>query len=179
MSKISEARILILATDGFEQSELEVPRDQLRDAGAMVEIASPGGDRIRGWQGNNWGQTVQVDLDLARVDASLYDVIILPGGQINPDNLRMEKAAVELVRRFHDDGKLVAAICHGPWMLVEADLVQGRKVTSWKSIRTDLENAGGIWTDSEAVVDDRLITSRSPQDIDAFCRSILTQLEAA
>ncbi|SEO22999.1 protease I [Paracoccus alcaliphilus] len=177
MPKISEARILILATDGFEQSELEVPRDQLREAGATVEIVSPDGESIRGWQDGDWGQLVSVDLALAGVDVSSYDGIVLPGGQINPDKLRMEATAVDLVRRFHDGGKVVAAICHGPWLLVEADRVRGRNVTSYKSIRTDLENAGGLWSDNEVVTDQRIITSRSPDDLDAFCACIIEVIE--
>lgn len=178
MPRISEARILILATDGFEQSELEVPRDRLRAAGATVDIASPGGEGIRGWQDGDWRQTVQADLALDSVDGSAYDALVLPGGQINPDKLRTEPAAVALVRRFHEDGKVVAAICHGPWLLVEADLVRDRKVTSYNSIRTDLENAGGQWTDSEVVTDRRIITSRSPDDLDAFCTRIAAEVEA-
>ena len=177
MTRMSDARVLILATDGFEQSELEVPRDRLREAGARVDIASPGGEAIRGWQDGDWGRTVQVDLALAAVDAASYDAIVLPGGQINPDKLRMEASAVALVKRFHDDGKVVAAICHGPWLLVEADLVRGRKVTSYKSIRTDLENAGARWVDSEVVTDQRIITSRSPDDLDAFCAGLVEELE--
>lgn len=177
MTRMSDARILILATDGFEQSELEVPRDRLREAGARVDIASPGGEAIRGWQDGDWGRTVQVDLALAAVDAASYDAIVLPGGQINPDKLRMEASAVALVKRFHDDGKVVAAICHGPWLLIEADLVRGRKVTSYKSIRTDLENAGAQWVDSEVVTDQRIITSRSPDDLDAFCAGLVEELE--
>lgn len=177
MTRMSDARVLILATDGFEQSELEVPRDRLREAGARVDIASPGGEAIRGWQDGDWGRTVQVDLALAAVDAASYDAIVLPGGQINPDKLRMEASAVALVKRFHDDGKVVAAICHGPWLLIEADLVRGRKVTSYKSIRTDLENAGARWVDSEVVTDQRIITSRSPDDLDAFCAGLVEELE--
>ncbi|KGJ06906.1 type 1 glutamine amidotransferase [Paracoccus versutus] len=176
MRKIADARILILATDGFEQSELEVPRDRLSEVGATVEIASPGGESIRGWQGEDWGQRVHADLALSSVDASAYDALVLPGGQINPDKLRIEPGAVDLVRRFHDEGKIVAAICHGPWLLVEADLIRGRKVTSYKSIRTDLVNAGGVWVDGQAVTDDRIITARSPADLDAFCDAILAEL---
>lgn len=177
MPKIADARVLILATDGFEQSELEVPRDRLREAGATVELASPDGNAIRGWQDGDWGQVVEADLALSSADASDYDALVLPGGQINPDKLRTEAGAVDLVRRFHDGGKIVAAICHGPWLLVEADVVRGRKVTSYKSIRTDLVNAGGDWSDRQVVIDGPLVTSRSPDDLDAFCNAILAGLE--
>lgn len=176
MTDISKARILIMATDGFEQSELEVPRDELRTAGAIVEIASPGGNAIRGWKDGDWGETVQVDRTIAEVDAGVYHALVLPGGQINPDKLRTEEAAVKLVQAFHDAGKIVAAICHGPWLLVEAGVAKGRRMTSYNSIRTDLENAGVIWEDQEVVADRGLITSRSPDDLPAFCAKIVEEV---
>lgn len=176
MADISKARILIMATDGFEQSELEVPRDELRAAGAMVEIASPGGNAIKGWKDGDWGETVQVDRTIAEVDAGAYHALVLPGGQINPDKLRTEEAAVKLVQAFHDAGKIVAAICHGPWLLVEAGVARGRRMTSYNSIRTDLENAGVIWEDMEVVTDRGLITSRSPDDLPAFCAKIVEEV---
>ncbi|SET86947.1 type 1 glutamine amidotransferase domain-containing protein [Paracoccus homiensis] len=176
MTDISKTRILIMATDGFEQSELEVPRDELRTAGAIVEIASPGGNAIRGWKDGDWGETVQVDRTIAEVDAGVYHALVLPGGQINPDRLRTEEAAVKLVQAFHDAGKIVAAICHGPWLLVEAGVAKGRRMTSYNSIRTDLENAGVIWEDQEVVADRGLITSRSPDDLPAFCAKIVEEV---
>lgn len=176
MTDISKTRILIMATDGFEQSELEVPRDELRTAGAIVEIASPGGNAIRGWKDGDWGETVQVDRTIAEVDAGVYHALVLPGGQINPDKLRTEEAAVKLVQAFHDAGKIVAAICHGPWLLVEAGVAKGRRMTSYNSIRTDLENAGVIWEDQEVVADRGLITSRSPDDLPAFCAKIVEEV---
>lgn len=177
MPTIAEAKILILATDGYEQSELEVPRDRLREAGATVEIAAPGGGAIRGWKDGNWGDRVTADLDLAAVEAARYDALVLPGGQINPDKLRTEPKAVELVRQFYDAGKVVAAICHGPWMLIEADIVEGASVTSYKSIRKDLENAGADWSDREVINDKGLITSRSPEDLEAFCAKIIEEVQ--
>ncbi len=179
MPSIREARILIMATDGFEQSELMVPLEKLRGAGATVEIAAPeGASEIKGWAEKNWGAKVPVDLEIAAVDVDDYDALVLPGGQMNPDVLRMNDDAVALVQEFLDAGKIVAAICHAPWLLVEADVVDGRCVTSWRSIRTDIENAGGEWVDREVVVDDGLITSRSPKDLDAFVAAIIEQVEA-
>lgn len=177
MPEITQAKVLILATDGFEQSELEVPRDRLRAAGATVEIASSGGASIRGWKDGNWGESVSADLDLAAVEAARYDALVLPGGQINPDKLRVEERAVALVREFYKLGKVVAAICHGPWLLVEAEVVKGRAVTSYKSIKTDLVNAGAEWQDREVMNDQGLITSRSPEDLDAFCAKIIEEIE--
>jgi protease I len=136
-------RIAILATNGFEESELKEPRKALHEAGACAEIVSPGGDRIRAWAEKDWGDFVQVDVPLDQADPEDYDALLLPGGVMNPDHLRMNSKAVDFVRHFFDSGKPVAAICHGPWMLVEADVVDGRRVTSWPSVKTDLRNAGG------------------------------------
>jgi protease I len=179
MTSIRESRILIMATDGFEQSELMVPLTKLRGAGAKVEIAAPeGASEIKGWFEKNWGQKVPVDLEIGAVDIEDYDALVLPGGQMNPDVLRMNDDAVALVQEFIDAGKIVAAICHAPWLLVEADAVDGRCLTSWPSVRTDIENAGGEWVDREVVVDDGIITSRSPKDLDAFVAAIIEQIEA-
>jgi len=172
MSQLHDRRIAILATDGFERSELDEPMRAMRDAGAEVEIVSPKSGSIRSWDEKNWADEFRVDrtLDSARVED--YDALILPGGTINPDRLRRENSAVSFVRDFVNSGKPVAAICHGPWMLVEADVLRGRRVTSFHSIRTDVQNAGAEWVDHEVVVDQNLITSRKPDDLPAFNRAI-------
>ena len=176
MSKLDGKRIAILSTDGFEQSELEVPRDKLRRAGADVVVVSPESGSIRGWKGKDWGDKVDVDLALSQARAKDFDALVLPGGQINPDLLRVEKEAVALVRDFHDAGKPIAAICHGPWLLIEADVVRGRSATSYHSIRTDMANAGAAWRDEEVVTDQGIVTSRSPDDLDAFCDKLIKEV---
>ncbi|WP_101925025.1 MULTISPECIES: type 1 glutamine amidotransferase domain-containing protein [Luteimonas] len=169
MQDLNGKTIAILATDGFEQSELEKPLQALKDAGATVHVVSQDDkQQIKGWDQKDWGSSVDVDVTLSKADAGGYDALVLPGGQMNPDVLRADKAAVAFVRAFGDAGKPVAAICHGPWLLVEAGLATGRKVTSWPSLKTDLTNAGGTWEDSEVVVDGNIITSRKPDDIPAF-----------
>ncbi len=178
MPSIKEARILIMASDGFEQSELMVPLEKLRAAGATVEIAAPEGQsQIKGWSDKNWGAKVPVDCEIAAVDADEYDALVLPGGQMNPDNLRLNDDAVALVQEFIDGGKIVAAICHAPWLLIEADAVDGKSLTSWPSLRTDIENAGGVWLDKDVVVDDGMITSRAPKDLEAFVTAIIREIE--
>jgi len=167
--------IAILATDGFEQSELTEPKRALEDAGATVHVVSPKSGSIRGWDVTDWGNEVPVDLGLEQAGPEDYDGLVLPGGQINPDKLRLEPQAVEFVRAFFAGGKPVGAICHGPWLLVEADVVRGREVTSWPSIRTDLRNAGANWVDREVVVDQGLVTSRKPDDIPAFNAKIIEE----
>jgi protease I len=176
MSDIKNARILILATDGFERSELLVPRDELSKAGATVHVAAPEAGTIKAWQKGDWADTVPVDKALDAVDVGDYEAIILPGGVINPDKLRSNEKAVDLVRDFASKGKVVAAICHGPWMLVEADVIRDRAVTSFWSIRTDVENAGGRWRDDEVVVDKGIITSRAPDDLPAFVAKIVEEV---
>jgi protease I len=177
MPEIRTAKILIMATDGFEQSELFVPLDKLRAAGATVRIASPHKGEIKGWDKTNWGQSATVDIEIDDVDADEFDILVLPGGQMNPDVLRINEKAVEVVLDFLDSEKIVAAICHAPWLLVEADAVEGRTLTSWPSVKTDIENAGGDWVDEEVVVDDNIITSRSPKDLDAFVAKIIEEFE--
>ncbi|GGF89641.1 protease [Azorhizobium oxalatiphilum] len=176
MTDIQKSRILIVATNGFEQSELEVPRDELRKAGANVKVASLDGKDIRGWDQKDWGRAVPADMKIADARMDDFDALVLPGGQINPDILRADKQTMELVRAFLSSGKTVAAICHGPWLLVEADAVRGRNVTSFNSIRKDLENAGGTWVDKEVVTDAGIITSRSPQDLPAFVAKIIEEI---
>ena len=161
-------KVAILATDGFEQVELFSPLQALREAQADVKIVSPGKDQIKGWNFTDWGETIKVDIPLNKARAEDFDALLLPGGVINPDHLRREPAAVQFVKAFFQTGKPVAAICHGPQMLIEADVVRGRKLTSYASIKTDLKNAGAQWMDREVVVDNGLVTSRSPDDLPAF-----------
>lgn len=166
-------KVLILATDGFEQSELTDPKQALEDAGIETTVASPEAGEIKGWDQTDWGKSVKVDATLDSVSVDDFDALLLPGGQINPDKLRMEEKAVSLVQQFAQSGKPVAAICHGPWLLVEADVVKGRRVTSWPSIRTDLRNAGAEVVDEQVVVDGNFITSRKPDDIPAFSKALI------
>lgn len=166
-------RIAILATDGYEQSELMDPRALLKQAGHAVDVVSLASGEIRGWKGKDWGDSVAVDVQLAHANAGDYDALVLPGGVINPDKLRMEQAAVDFVRAFDKAGKPLAAICHGPWLLIESGAAKDRELTSWPSLRTDIENAGGRWKDADVVVDGHVITSRRPGDIPAFTKAIL------
>ena len=169
-------RVLILAADGFEQSELMDPKAALEAAGFETVVASSKGGEIKGWKDKNWGESVPVDALIADMNASDFDALLLPGGQMNPDILRMDEAAVDLVEDFNDAGKPIAAICHGPWLLVEADIVEGRTVTSWPSVRTDLTNAGANVVDQEVAIDGNLITSRKPDDIPAFSKALIDAL---
>lgn len=177
MANIASANILILATDGYERSELRVPLDELKNRGANVKIASIKSGEIKSWDEKDWGDSVKVDLDVNEVKVTDFDALVLPGGQINPDVLRSDENAVQLVREFVSSGKPVAAICHGPWLLVEADALRGRKATSYASIRTDLRNAGANWKDEAVVVDNGIITSRSPKDLAQFVDKIVEEVE--
>jgi protease I len=176
MPNIREARILILSANGVEQDELTVPRDELRKAGAKVEVATPDGQSIRAWKLKDWGETIEADKAIPDAKPDDYDALVLPGGQINPDLLRINPDAMKIVKSFVESGKPIAAICHGPWLLVEAKAVKGRKLTSYKSIRTDVENAGAQWVDQEVVVDEGIITSRSPDDLPAFVSKIIEEV---
>jgi protease I len=166
-------KIAILATDGFEQVELTDPKKNVEAAGATTEVLSVKDGSIKGWKHTDWGDSVRVDKLVSKANVDDYDALILPGGQINPDKLRMEKPAVEFVKKFVASGKPVAAICHGPWMLVEAGVVKGKTVTSWPSIHTDLIDAGAKWVDREVVEDGNIITSRKPDDIPAFSKKLI------
>lgn len=172
-------RIAILATDGFEQVELTEPRKALDQAGATTEVVSPKQGKVRGWKLKEWGDEVPVDQPLDDADPKDYDALMLPGGVINPDALRMQPKAVAFVKAFFDSGKPVAAICHGPWTVLEAGAARGRRMTSWPSLKTDLKNAGAQWVDEEVVLDGNLITSRKPDDIPAFSRQMIRLFSGA
>ncbi len=166
-------RVAILATDGFEQSELAEPRKALDTAGAKTFVVSLKQGKIRGWNHKEWGQEISVDQILDGASAENYDALLLPGGVMNPDALRMQPKAVAFVKGFFNAGKPVAAICHGPWTIIEAGAARGHRMTSWPSLKTDLKNAGADWVDEEVVVDDNLVTSRNPNDIPAFNREMI------
>jgi len=171
--KLNGKRVAILATNGVEQVELERPRQALDDAGAETQVVSPVDGTIHAWQHDHWGDEVRVDIPLSRANANDFDALFIPGGVMSPDRLRMDDRAVQFTRTFFDEGKPVAALCHGPWMLVEADVVDGRDVTSWPSLETDLENAGANWVDRPVVADQGLVTSRKPDDIPAFDEAMI------
>ena len=173
---ISGKKIAILATNGFEQSELEVPRDRLKAAGATVEIVSLQAGEIKGWDKKDWGRPVKVDKTLDEAKASDYDALVLPGGQMNPDLLRVEPTALKFIKDIFDAKKPLAAVCHAPWLLIEAGIAKGRRMTSYKSIKTDVANAGAQWEDSEVVVDQGMITSRNPGDLEAFSAKIIEEV---
>jgi len=177
MANLQNARVLMLATDGFEESELFEPRQALLDAGAQVTLASIKTDPITGESGGEKGKSITPDTTLDQVELDQFDALVLPGGVGNPDKLRMNAKAVGIARSFMDSNRLVAAICHAPWLLAEADVVAGRRLTSWPSIRTDLANAGADVVDEEVVSDGNLITSRKPDDIPAFNRAVIAALE--
>src|SRR6476661_1563932 len=166
-------RVAILATDGFEQSELTRTRKALDEAGATTEVVSPKEETVRGWNHKEWGMDVDVDQPLEDADPRDYDALVLPGGVMNPDALRMQPQAVAFVKAFFDAAKPVAAICHGPWTVIESGAAKGHRMTSWPSLRTDIRNAGGEWVDEEVVVDRSLVTSRKPDDIPAFNREMI------
>jgi protease I len=169
-------KIAILATHGFEQSELEVPRDRLKQKGATVVVISPEAREIRGWEMKDWGRPVKVDLSLDQARPDDYDAIVLPGGPINPDLLRINDKALRFIRAIYDQKKVVAAVCHAPWLLIETGIIKDRKATSYKSIKNDMINAGAKWEDSEVVTDQGVITSRQPADLEAFSRKIAEEI---
>ncbi|HEY9698704.1 MAG TPA: type 1 glutamine amidotransferase domain-containing protein [Trichocoleus sp.] len=177
-STLSHKKIAILATDGFEQVELIQPKQALEQAGAETYVVAPKSGSIQGWNHYDKGDSIPVDVSLEQANSADYDALLLPGGTVNPDQLRVNPQAVEFVKSFFEAGKPVAAICHGPWTLIEANAVKGRTMTSWPSLQTDLRNAGASWVDQEVVVDRGLVTSRNPHDIPAFNQAIINTFAA-
>jgi protease I len=172
-AQLNGKRVAMLVADGFEQVEMTEPRRALEAAGASVEIVSPRAGRVKGWESQEWGDDFEVDVVLSSADAEDYDALVLPGGVMNPDKLRAMPEARAFVRAFAENGKPIAAICHGPWTLIDAGLADGKKMTSWPSLETDLVNAGATWVNQEVVVDGLLVTSRKPDDIPAFNREMV------
>lgn len=177
MPFIDKSKILILATHGYERSELRVPLEELKKRGATVKVASIEKEPIKSWDEKDWGDTVEVDLLAKDVDLGDFDALVLPGGQMNPDILRNNEDAMRVVRDFVKSGKVVAAICHAPWLLIEAEAVKGRKMTSYVSIKTDMTNAGALWSDEPVVTDKGIVTSRNPDDLTPFVNKIVEEIE--
>jgi protease I len=173
MGKLEGCRVAALVTDGFEQVELTKPKKALEAEGAVVEVVAPKGGKVRGWDSRDWGNEVAVDCALADANAGDYDALLLPGGVMNPDKLRTDARAIAFIREFVKTQKPIAAICHGPWTLIDAGAVGARALTSWPSLKTDLRNAGAFWVDEEVVTDGPLVTSRKPSDIPAFCEAMI------
>ena len=179
MRKLKGMRVAILVADGFEQVELVQPRTALEDEGAITEIVSPAQRWVKGWKFTNWGRKFRVTVPLDEADADHFDALLLPGGVLNPDKLRLCPKAIEFIKAFGDAGKPIASICHGPWTLINAGIARGRTLTSWPSLDVDLRNAGANWVDQEVVRDGKLVTSRKPDDIPAFDRSMVRLFEEA
>lgn len=173
---LSGKTVAVLATDGVEQVELTEPVKALKQAGATVHVVSPKGKPIQGWNHHDKADSIPSDLSLDQADAGAYDALVLPGGVMNPDELRQSDKAVQFVRSFAQSKKPIAAICHGPWTLIEADAVRGRRMTSWPSLKTDLKNAGADWVDESVVTDNGLVTSRKPDDLPDFCRKMVEEI---
>lgn len=176
MQKLEGKKVAIITEDGFEEVELTSPKKALEDAGAKVSIVSPKKDKVKGWDHDHWSIELPVDLNISDAKADDFDALVIPGGVINPDKMRANKDCVDFAQQFLEAGKPVAAICHGPQLLIETGLIQGRNMTSYKSIKTDLVNAGAIWYDKEVVVDNGLVTSRSPEDLDAFNKKLIEEV---
>lgn len=175
-NRLDGKKVAILATDGFEQSELFEPKKALESEGATVSIVSLKSGEIKGWDEKDWGDTISVDLTLDEANAENFDALQLPGGVMNPDKLRVDEKAIQFVKAFFDAGKPVAAICHAPWTLINAEVVKGRNMTSYPTLRKDLENAGAKWADEEVIVDNGLVTSRNPNDLPAFNRKLIEEI---
>ncbi len=175
--KIENKKVAILATNGFEKSELFEPLEALKKEGAIVDIISPESGEIKSWDDGNWGKTIEVTHTISDANEGDYHALVLPGGVINPDQLRINSDALDFVKSFYNSGKPIAAICHAPWLLVSAGLVEGKKMTSYSSIQDDVKNAGAKWEDSEVVCDQGLITSRNPDDLPAFCGKLIEEIQ--
>ncbi|MBA2610997.1 MAG: type 1 glutamine amidotransferase [Bacteroidetes bacterium] len=173
--KLSGKKIAIIVTDGFEQSEFEKPKQALEEQGAKIDVISLEKGKIKAWKDKNWGDEFEVTATIEEVESGDYDALVLPGGVMNPDKLRVNNNVVDFVADFLDEGKPIAAICHGPWTLIETHNIEGRRMTSFPSIKTDLINAGVKWVDEEVVVDEGLVTSRSPKDLPAFCKKMIEE----
>lgn len=176
MGKLSGKNVAILTENGFEEIELTSPKEALEAAGATVHIISPQKERVRGWNHDHWSADLAVDHHVSEVNANDYDALMLPGGVMNPDHLRKDPASVQFAKDFLESGKPVAAICHGPQLLIETGLIEGRAMTSYPSIKTDIENAGASWHDKEVIVDNGLVTSRSPEDLEAFNKKMIEEI---
>ncbi len=177
MSKLSQKKVAIITEDGFEEVELTSPMEALQNEGAEVHIVSPKRDTVTSWKDNDWGTSFDVDKHVSAVRASEYDAVVIPGGVLNPDRLRRCKLSVDFITDFFKQGKPVAAICHGPQVLIETDAIEGRELTSFHSIKTDLINAGAIWMDEECVCEQGLVTSRTPDDLPAFNRKLIEEIK--
>lgn len=175
-NKLNGKKVAILTENGFEESELTSPKKALEEAGATVHIVSPQKSKVRGWNQDRWSIELKVDVPIEKADPDDYDALVLPGGVINPDQLRRNEDAISFAKTFLAEGKPVAAICHGPQLLIETELLKGRRLTSFHSVKTDLKNAGATWEDKEVVVDKGLVTSRSPKDLEAFNRKMLEEI---
>ncbi len=174
--KLNNKTVAIVVADGFEESEFTKPLEALKDAGAKVDVISLKAGKVKAWAEKNWGKEYTVDKAIANADADDYDALVLPGGVMNPDQLRVNEQVVDFVSGFMDEGKPIAAICHGPWTLIETGKLQGKTMTSYPSIKTDLVNAGAEWVDEEVVVDNGLVTSRRPADLPAFCKKMVEEI---
>lgn len=175
-NELTGLKIAMLVTDGFEQSEMTEPKKALEAAQAKVDIISPNKQTVKGWKHTHWGDEFNVDADLDAANARNYDALVLPGGVMNPDKLRMEPKAIAFIKNFVDDKKPIAAICHGPWTLIEAGGIKGKTVTSWPSIQSDLKNAGAKWVDKQVIRDGQLVTSRKPDDLPAFNEEMIKMI---
>ncbi|MGO4294625.1 type 1 glutamine amidotransferase domain-containing protein [Chitinophaga sp. RAB17] len=175
-NQLKGKKVAIVVANGFEEVELTKPLEALREAGATVDIISPEEKSVRAWAETDWGKDYPVDKNIKDVIAQDYDALVLPGGVMNPDHLRTNDRVIAFVIGFFDDSKPIAAICHGPWTLIETGELDGRKMTSFKSLKTDLENAGALWVDEEVVTDNGLVTSRTPKDLPAFCKKMIEEI---